>query len=163
VMSNMGLELLLKKHQIQLLKTKVGDRYVLEEMLKGHYVLGGEQSGHVIFGQLSTTGDGILTAVQLLSVMAREKRPLYELAGQMVRLPQWLENVRVASKEGWDKNPAIAEAIQKVQAALGDQGRVLVRPSGTEPVIRVMLEGPDLEQIRAMAQQIKEVIIAELS
>lgn len=163
VMSNMGLELLLKKHQIRLLKTKVGDRYVLEEMLKGQYVLGGEQSGHVIFGQLSTTGDGILTAVQLLSVMAREKRPLSELAGQMVRLPQWLENVRVASKEGWDRNPAIAEAIQKVQTALGDQGRVLVRPSGTEPVIRVMLEGPDLNQIRAMAQQIKEVIIAELS
>lgn len=163
VMSNMGLELLLKKHQIQLLKTKVGDRYVLEEMLKGQYVLGGEQSGHVIFGQLATTGDGILTAVQLLSVLARQKRPLSELAGQMVRLPQWLENVRVASKEGWDRNPAIAEAIQKVQTALGDQGRVLVRPSGTEPLIRVMLEGPDLNQIRAMAQQIKEVIIAELS
>lgn len=163
VMSNMGLELLLREHQIRLLKTKVGDRYVLEEMLKGHYVLGGEQSGHVIFGQHSTTGDGILTAVQLLSVMVRQGRPLSELAGQMVRLPQWLENVRVTSKDGWDKNPVILAAIQKAEAALGDKGRVLVRPSGTEPLIRVMLEGPDLDQIRGMAQELKEVITAELS
>jgi len=162
VMSNMGLEILLRKKGIQLLKAKVGDRYVLEEMQKGRYTLGGEQSGHVIFGDYSTTGDGILTAVQLLSIVATGSRPLSELAGQMQRLPQWLENVRVKSKEGWDSNPAIAAAIRGAQTSLGEQGRVLVRPSGTEPLIRVMLEGPSLEGIRSMAQQIKEVILTEL-
>ncbi len=162
VMSNMGLEILLRKKGISLLKAKVGDRYVLEEMQKGRYTLGGEQSGHVIFGDFSTTGDGILTAVQLLSIVAGGSRPLSELASQMQRLPQWLENARVKSKDGWDSNPAIAAAIRDAVNALGDQGRVLVRPSGTEPLIRVMLEGPSLEGIRTMAHQIKEVILAEL-
>ncbi|MFZ5815706.1 MAG: phosphoglucosamine mutase [Bacillota bacterium] len=162
VMSNMGLELLLKQHGIKVLRAKVGDRYVLEEMLKGGYSLGGEQSGHVIFGEYSTTGDGILTAVQLLSILARGSRPLSELAGQMSRLPQWLENVRVKSKEGWETNPAIVAAIREAETSLGDQGRILVRPSGTEPLIRVMLEGPNLEMIRGMAHQIREVILSEL-
>lgn len=162
VMSNMGLEILLRENGIKLLKTKVGDRYVLEEMLKGDFNLGGEQSGHLIFGDYSTTGDGILTAVQLLSVVARGSRPLSELAGRMQRLPQWLENVRVRSKDGWDQNPAITTAIQTVEERLAGQGRVLVRPSGTEPLIRVMLEGPSLDTIRSMALQIKEVIQAEL-
>lgn len=163
VMSNMGLDLLMRKHGIRVVKTKVGDRYVLEEMLRGQYVLGGEQSGHVIFKEYSTTGDGILTAVQLLSIVARSGRPLSELAGQMTRLPQCLENVRVRSKEGWDKNSAIVAAIERAQAVLGDQGRVLVRPSGTEPLIRIMLEGPDLDQIQSLAREIKAVIAAELS
>lgn len=162
VMSNMGLEILLRENGIKLLKTKVGDRYVLEEMLRGDFNLGGEQSGHLIFGDYSTTGDGILTAVQLLSVVARGSRPLSELAGRMQRLPQWLENVRVRSKDGWDRNPAITTAIQTVEEQLAGQGRVLVRPSGTEPLIRVMLEGPSLDTIRSMALQIKEVIQAEL-
>lgn len=162
VMSNMGLELLLQQRGIKLLRAKVGDRYVLEEMQKGGYVLGGEQSGHVIFGRISTTGDGILTAVQLLSVLAREGRPLSELAGQMQRLPQWLENVRVGRKEGWEQNAAIAAAIAKAEAALRGQGRVLVRASGTEPLIRVMLEGSDLAEIRRMAEEIREVVLAEL-
>lgn len=162
VMSNMGLEILLRKHGIRLVKARVGDRYVLEEMQKGEYNLGGEQSGHVIFGEYSTTGDGILTAVQLLSVLARGTRPLSELAGQMQRLPQWLENVRVKSKEGWDANAAIRAAIRGAEERLGEDGRVLVRPSGTEPLIRVMLEGPSLESIRAMAGEIKGVILAEL-
>jgi len=162
VMSNMGLELLLQEKGIRLLRAKVGDRYVLEEMQKGGYSLGGEQSGHVIFGEYSTTGDGILTAVQLLSILARGTRPLSELAGQMKRLPQWLENVRVTSKEGWDTNPAIASAIQKAESALEGQGRILVRPSGTEPLIRVMLEGPSLEKIRDLAHKVREVILAEL-
>lgn len=162
VMSNMGLELRLRENGIRLLKAKVGDRYVLEEMLKGDFNLGGEQSGHLIFGDYSTTGDGILTAVQLLAVLARGSRPLSELAGQMQRLPQWLENVRVRSKEGWDQNSAISTAIQTAEERLAGQGRVLVRPSGTEPLIRVMLEGPSLDTIRSMALQIKEVIQAEL-
>lgn len=162
VMSNMGLEILLRKHGVHLVKARVGDRYVLEEMQKGNYTLGGEQSGHVIFGEYSTTGDGILTAVQLLSILARGTQPLSELAGQMQRLPQWLENVRVVNKEGWDTNPAITAAIRSAEEALGGQGRVLVRASGTEPLIRIMLEGPTLERIRTMAQQMKEVITAEL-
>lgn len=162
VMSNMGLEILLREHNIRLLKTRVGDRYVLEEMLKGGYSLGGEQSGHLIFGQLSTTGDGILTAVQLLSVVAATGQPLSALAGQMRRLPQWLENVRVCSKDGWEANPAIAEAVRAAESRLGDQGRVLVRASGTEPLIRVMLEGPELDEIKQMAFQIREVIAAAL-
>jgi phosphoglucosamine mutase len=162
VMSNMGLELLLRQHGIRVVKTKVGDRYVLEEMLRGDYCLGGEQSGHVIFGDLSTTGDGVLTAVQLLSILAASSKPLSALAGQMQRLPQWLENVRVARKDGWEQNPAIAEAIRGAEAALEGQGRVLVRASGTEPLIRVMLEGPSLEQIQSLARQIKGVIAAEL-
>ncbi|MGE5675124.1 MAG: phosphoglucosamine mutase [Mycobacterium leprae] len=161
VMSNMGLDLVTRKKGIKTVKTRVGDRYVLEEMLKNGYTLGGEQSGHVIFGDYSTTGDGILTAVQLLSVLARGSRPLSELAGQMQRLPQHLENVRIARKEGWEQNPAIAAAIEKAETALGDQGRVLVRASGTEPLIRVMLEGPTLEEIKALALEIKDVIIAE--
>lgn len=162
VMSNMGLEILLNQQGVKLVRAKVGDRHVLEEMQKGGFSLGGEQSGHVIFGELSTTGDGILTAVQLLSVLARGSRPLSELAGQMQRLPQWLENVRVKSKEGWEVNPAITAAIREAETALEGQGRILVRPSGTEPLIRVMLEGPNLEMIRGMAHQIREVILAEL-
>lgn len=162
VMSNMGLELLMRAHGVNLVRTKVGDRYVLEEMLQGGYGLGGEQSGHVIFGALSTTGDGILTAVQLLSILARERQPLSVLAGRMQRLPQWLENVRVARKEGWDQNPAIREAIARAEAELAGQGRVLVRASGTEPLIRVMLEGADMAQIQRLSAAIAEVIRAEL-
>jgi phosphoglucosamine mutase len=162
VMSNLGLDLLMREHGIRLLKTKVGDRYVLEEMLRTGAVLGGEQSGHVIFGELSTTGDGILTAVQLLSAMVRIGSPLSELAGQMQRLPQVMVNVRVRSKDGWDANPAIAGAIRQAEQALGESGRVLVRPSGTEPLIRVMLEGPSEAEIRRMAEAIRGVIAAEL-
>lgn len=162
VMSNMGLELFLRAHGLKLVRTKVGDRYVLEEMLKGGYGLGGEQSGHVIFGALATTGDGILTAVQLLSILARAKQPLSALAGRMQRLPQWLENVRVGRKEGWEENPAIREAIAWAEAELAGEGRVLVRASGTEPLIRVMLEGPDMARIRQLAGAIAEVIRAEL-
>lgn len=162
VMSNMGLELLLREHGVSLVRAKVGDRYVLEEMQKGGYGLGGEQSGHVIFGALSTTGDGILTAVQLLSVVAREQQPLSALAGRMKRLPQWLENVRVGRKEGWEQSPAIQAAIARAREELAGQGRVLVRASGTEPLIRVMLEGADMAQLRRLAAAIGEVIRTEL-
>lgn len=163
VMSNLGLDLLMRRHGIRLLKAKVGDRYVLEEMLRTGALLGGEQSGHVIFREFSTTGDGILTAVQVLSALIRSGRSMSELAGQMQRLPQVMVNVRVKSKEGWDTNPAITGAIRDVEQALGDSGRVLVRPSGTEPLIRVMLEGPNEREIRRMAEAIKGVIATELS
>jgi phosphoglucosamine mutase len=161
VMSNMGLQLLLESKGIHVVKTKVGDRYVLEGMQEGGYSMGGEQSGHVIFGEYSTTGDGILTAAQILSVLARGTRTLSELAGRMQRLPQYLENVRVGRKEGWEENQAIKAAIEAAEAKLGGKGRVLVRASGTEPLIRVMLEGPSHEEIRAMALAIREVVLRE--
>lgn len=163
VMSNMGLELLLRRHGIRLLRTKVGDRYVLEQMLAGGANLGGEQSGHVIFLDHATTGDGILTAVQLLSAMVRAGRPLSELAGQVERLPQVLENVRVQNQQAWDVNPRVRAAVERAAGYLGESGRVLVRPSGTEPLIRVMLEGPDLAKLQQLAGEIKEVIAAELT
>lgn len=163
VMSNMGLEVLLRRHGIRLLRTPVGDRYVLEEMLRTGARLGGEQSGHIIFRDHATTGDGILTAVQLLSVVVRSGRSLAELAAQMDRYPQLLENVRVQRKEGWDQNPRIAAAIRAAEAALDGQGRVLVRPSGTEPLIRIMLEGPDATVLRQLAGELREVIAQELA
>ncbi|MFO7172902.1 MAG: phosphoglucosamine mutase [Bacillota bacterium] len=162
VMSNMGLELWLREHGIQLLRTKVGDRYVLEQMLATGAALGGEQSGHIIFRRHSTTGDGILTAVQLLAVMVRSGRPLSELAGQIPRFPQILENVRVRQKEGWAENPRIQAAIRQAEERLAGRGRVLVRPSGTEPLIRVMIEGPDPSLLAEMAADLREVIAAEL-
>ncbi|BDG61662.1 phosphoglucosamine mutase [Caldinitratiruptor microaerophilus] len=162
VMSNLGLELLLKRHGIRLERTRVGDRYVLERMLEIGAVLGGEQSGHVIFGHLGTTGDGILTGVQLLSAMVRAGRPLSEMAGQVERFPQILENVRVRERDGWQDRPRIVEAVQEAEARLKGRGRVLVRPSGTEPLIRVMLEGPDPVLLEELAARLREVIAAEL-
>ncbi len=163
VMSNMGFEVLLRQHHLRLVRAKVGDRYVLEEMLRTGAGIGGEQSGHVIFLEHSTTGDGILTAAQLLSCVARSGRPLSELAGQMQHFPQILENVRIRSKDGWEQNPRIEAAIAAAAAALGDGGRVLVRPSGTEPLIRVMLEGPELHGLKQLAGAIREVIATELA
>lgn len=162
VMSNLGLELLLGRHGIRLERTRVGDRYVLAEMLRRGASLGGEQSGHIIFLDHSTTGDGILTAVQLLAVMARQGRPLSELAGRMQRLPQVLENVPVREHRGWQDNPRITGAIRQAEAVLGAAGRVLVRPSGTEPLIRVMLEGPSLEQLQQLAGVLRGVVADEL-
>lgn len=162
VMSNLGLKLAMRQAGIRLVETKVGDRYVLEAMLQGGYNLGGEQSGHVIFLDHNTTGDGILTAIQLLGVMARSKRALSDLAGCMQRLPQVLENVRVGSKEGWEQSQPIRSAIAAAEGALGENGRVLVRASGTEPLIRVMLEGSDLAELKRLAGQIAQAVRNEL-
>jgi len=163
VMSNLGLHLALKKAGIEILETKVGDRYVLEKMVESDAILGGEQSGHIIFSEYNTTGDGIATALQLLKVMAETGKPLSELASQMVRLPQVLVNVRVKEKDGWDTNPAIKSAIDQAEKALQGQGRVLVRTSGTEPLVRVMAEGPDEEKLKELADSIVKVVQAELS
>jgi phosphoglucosamine mutase len=142
VMTNLGFRLAMEKAGIQVVETAVGDRYVLEAIEKGGFALGGEQSGHVIFRDLATTGDGLLTAVQVLGVMVRTGRPLADLAAAaMVRLPQVLRNVQVA-----ERDPAIVDRIAgdvaEIEAELGAEGRVLVRPSGTEPLIRVMVEAP---------------------
>ena len=140
VMSNGGLDLLAGEYGFRLLRTAVGDRYVLEEILAGGYNFGGEQSGHIIFSDHSTTGDGLLTALQLLTIAGDSGLPLSELAGRLRRLPQVLYNQPVATQRGWKENPAIAAAIQGLRQKLGHGGRVLIRASGTEPLIRIMLE-----------------------
>jgi phosphoglucosamine mutase len=158
VMSNMGLELALRKEGINVLRTQVGDRYVAEEMLRHGYNLGGEQSGHLIFMDYNTTGDGILSALQVLSLMKRTGKPLSELTSVMTTLPQVLMNVRVKEKRKLDQIPDVREAVSSVAEELSEEGRVLVRYSGTEPKARVMIEGPDQSMINRMAQTIVDAI-----
>jgi len=156
VMSNIGLEIALKRHGIRLVRTAVGDKHVMEEMLRGGYVLGGEQSGHVILTEHLPTGDGLATALAVLGVVAGTGRELSDLARELVTYPQTLVNVRVRDKAPVDSVPEIQAAIARVQAAVGDRGRVLVRYSGTEPLLRVMIEGEDHASIQAWAEEIAE-------
>ena len=158
VMSNMGLKIALQERGIKTLETKVGDRYVIEGMKESGAVLGGEQSGHIVFGLDNTTGDGILSSVKLLQILKQSKRSLAELAAQMEQYPQILINVRVKEKHGWQEKPQIQEAIAAAQEQLGHSGRVLVRASGTENLLRVMVEGKQQAQIEQLAQQIAAVI-----
>jgi phosphoglucosamine mutase len=158
VMTNLGFRLAMDKRGIHVVETQVGDRYVLEALESRHFDLGGEQSGHVIFRDLATTGDGLLTALQVLDVVVRSGRSLADLAGEaMTRLPQVLRNVRVA-----ERDPAVAERlagpIASVEARLGDHGRVLVRPSGTEPLVRVMVEAPTEAEAKAAADELVEAV-----
>ncbi|MFT9850062.1 phosphoglucosamine mutase [Aneurinibacillus sp. REN35] len=164
VMSNIGFYKGLEEAGIETRQTKVGDRYVMEEMLKGGYNLGGEQSGHIIFLDYNTTGDGLLTALQLLDVVvASGGKSLSELASSaMTQFPQILVNVRVADKSKLTGNTAVAAAIEDVEAKLGSNGRVLVRPSGTEPIVRVMAEGPDKAELEMYVKQIADVVEKEL-
>lgn len=163
VMSNLGLHLAFKRMGGKVVTTQVGDRYVLEAMREKGYNLGGEQSGHIIFLEHNTTGDGLVTAVQLVSVVKERGKPLSELAAIMKRLPQVLVNVRVKDKTGWEENRAIRTAVEKAEKELGDAGRVLVRASGTEPLIRIMAEGPDEAALKTLVEDIQEVVSAELS
>ncbi len=156
VMGNIGLELALKKEDIRMIRSEVGDRYVLESMLKEGIVLGGEQSGHIIFIEHNTTGDGIITALQVLAIMVITGRKLSELAGIMSRCPQVMINVRVASKPPLENMPDAQRQIQDIAGRLRDSGRVLVRYSGTEPLLRIMVEGPDHAQIQGYAQEIAD-------
>ncbi|MDQ3897836.1 MAG: phosphoglucosamine mutase [Actinomycetota bacterium] len=150
VMANLGFRKAMAGHGIALVETPVGDRYVLEEMERGGWALGGEQSGHIIFADLATTGDGVLTGLQVLDVMVRTGRSLADLAAVMVRLPQVLRNVPVAIRGARiDASEDLTLAIKAVQAELGERGRVLVRPSGTEAVVRVMVEAVTLEEAEA--------------
>ena len=159
VMTNLGFKLAMRDAGIDVIETGVGDRYVLEALERDQLSLGGEQSGHIIFRDRSTTGDGLLSAVQLLDVVQRRKQPLSELAdAAMTSLPQVLENARI---EG-DAKALVAElgpAIAEVEASLGGDGRVLVRPSGTEPLIRVMAEAKDLHE----AQQAVDTLLRTLA
>ncbi|UQZ33648.1 phosphoglucosamine mutase [Paenibacillus sp. PK3_47] len=162
VMSNIGFYKATEKLSLKTAKTAVGDRYVMEEMRRGGYNLGGEQSGHVIFLDYNTTGDGILTAIQLVDTMKASGKKLSELKSMMTKYPQVLVNVRVQDKTNYPNNPAIEAAIQEVEGKLGDNGRVLVRPSGTEPLIRVMAEGPDKDELDLFVGQIVDVVKREL-
>jgi phosphoglucosamine mutase len=158
VMSNMGLHIAMRKSGIRVLETKVGDRYVLEECLRCGASFGGEQSGHILFLEHNTTGDGLLTALQLLSAIREEERTLSELASQMEKLPQILESVRVENKDGVMSSPALFNAIQAAENRLAGQGRVLVRPSGTEPLVRVMAEGRDICELRCLVEELIAVV-----
>ena len=163
VMSNLGLERALATKQAKLWRTAVGDRYVVEAMREGGFTFGGEQSGHIVFLQEATTGDGLLAALQVLSVMVQEGRNLSDLASLMTRYPQVLLNFTVERKVPIDQLPTVRAAIAKVEKALGSDGRVLVRYSGTESKARVMIEGTDEPTIRAYAEQITECMRKELA
>lgn len=162
VMSNIGFYKATEKLALNTAKTAVGDRYVMEEMRRGGFNLGGEQSGHVIFLDYNTTGDGILTAIQLVDTLVASGKQLSDLKSMMVKYPQVLVNVRVQDKTNYPNNAAIEAAITEVESKLGNNGRVLVRPSGTEPLIRVMAEGPDKAELDLFVGQIVEVVQREL-
>ncbi len=158
VMSNLGFYKAIEQSGMKSDKTDVGDRYVMEEMRKGGYNLGGEQSGHIIFLDYIPTGDGMLTALQLINVIKETGKKLSELAGEMERFPQVLKNVKVVDKHQALVDPRIQEIIQKVETEMGDDGRVLVRPSGTESLVRVMVEAPTVERCDQAADQVVQVI-----
>jgi phosphoglucosamine mutase len=158
VMSNMALEVFMTEHGGRLLRTPVGDRYVVEAMRREGAVFGGEQSGHLIFLDYSTTGDGILAALQLLRIMQDKGRPLSELAHQITPYPQRLINVRVARKVPFEQLPAVQQAVAKVEKELSGKGRVLLRYSGTEPKARVMVEGQDPDKVEELAQDLARLV-----
>jgi phosphoglucosamine mutase len=158
VMSNLGLRLAMEREGVRTVQTAVGDRYVLEEMRRGGYSLGGEQSGPVVMTDYATTGDGVLTGLHLMSRVAQTGRPLAELAGVMRRLPQVLINVKGVDKSRVGSDEVLAAAVAKVEADLGATGRVLLRSSGTEPLVRVMVEAPEAGQARAVAEELAAVV-----
>ena len=160
VMSNLGFFLMAEKCGIKVDQTKVGDRYVLENMHANGYSIGGEQSGHIIFLKYATTGDGQLSAIQLLAVVKDTEKTLKELADEMEVFPQVLINVRVSNfgKAQFAKDKEVQNAIKQVEEVLGEDGRILVRLSGTEPLIRVMLEGKNYEQIKELGESVAQVI-----
>ena len=161
-MSNMALELFMNEHGGQLLRTKVGDRYVMEAMRREGAMLGGEQSGHLIFHRYSTTGDGLLAALQILRIMREKERPLSELAGLLKPFPQKLINVRVEKRLPFEERPAIGQAVAQVEKELAGRGRVLLRYSGTEALCRVMVEGEHEDRVRAYAEDLAQVVEREL-
>jgi phosphoglucosamine mutase len=162
VMSNLGLEIAMRAAGGTMLRTDVGDRYVVEEMRRGGFNLGGEQSGHMIFLDHNTTGDGMLSALQVLAIMQRSGRSLADLAKVMTALPQVLVNVRVAARKKLKDVPVLKQLIADTEQKLGDEGRVLIRYSGTEPLLRIMLEGQDKEYITRLANEIAATVTREL-
>lgn len=163
VMSNLGFEHYLQKNGVQLVRTAVGDRYVVERMRQEGFNFGGEQSGHIVFFNYNTTGDGPITAVQVLHLLKKRKKPLSALTGGIVLYPQVLKNVEVKKKKSIDSVPALKQAIEKANRELGGRGRILVRPSGTEPTIRVMVEGDDEHLINRYAAMLAKVVSKTMS
>lgn len=162
VMSNLGLEKAVQRMGARFIRTRVGDRYVVEEMRKRNLNLGGEQSGHLVFLDHNTTGDGILSTLMLLSVMLRENRSLSDLADTMESFPQVLVNLKVASRPPLESLTALPKAVKAAEAKLQDEGRILVRYSGTEPKIRIMIEGQDQDEIEELAQELGRVAVKEI-
>ncbi|KRM95631.1 phosphoglucosamine mutase [Liquorilactobacillus aquaticus DSM 21051] len=162
VMSNIGLYKAMEANELKSVKTQVGDRYVVEEMRKNGYNVGGEQSGHVVFLDFNTTGDGMLTALQLMNVVKKTGKKLSELAAEVTTYPQELVNVRVSDKKAAMKNEKIQVAIKEVESKMGNEGRVLVRPSGTENLLRVMAEAPTKEQVHEYVMEIVKVVKEQL-
>ncbi|MGB4303939.1 MAG: phosphoglucosamine mutase, partial [Syntrophomonadaceae bacterium] len=158
VMSNIGLEIALRQENITVESCKVGDRYVLEKMQETGAKLGGEQSGHIIFLQHATTGDGLLTSLKLVEVIKRTGLSLSKLAGEMKKYPQKLVNVPLANKDEILAHPLVTKALQEAEKRLGEQGKLVVRPSGTEPLVRLMAQGPQEEILEEVIAQIKEAI-----
>ena len=163
VMANLGFKIAMQNEKINVIETAVGDRYVLEAMRDGGFNFGGEQSGHVILSEFATTGDGTLTALQLMDRMALTKKSLADLASVMTKLPQVLINVKNVDKTSVDTNSKVQNAVKDVESVLGNTGRVLLRPSGTEPVVRVMVEAPTKEIAQTQAQRIVDVVAKELA
>ena len=162
VMANFGFVRAMREAGINVVQTKVGDRYVLEAMREGGYAIGGEQSGHMILLEHNSTGDGLMTACQFLAAVIRSGKPLCEAIGVMEKMPQTLINVRVRDKHAVDGNAEVAAAVAAAEEALGDDGRVLLRPSGTEPVVRVMVEAVDPAVAQAHAEAIAAVVEANV-
>ena len=158
IMSNMGLEVALRESGLTLLRTAVGDRYVSEAMRRSGHVLGGEKSGHLIFGHLTTTGDGLLTALQVLKVMRETGHPLSVLADQMTDYPQILLGVKVVDRQTWTTDLDIQKAIAHAETQLAGRGRINVRASGTEKLVRVMAEGPEQSEIDTLAHEIASIV-----
>ncbi len=163
VMSNLGLKLAMAEHGIRMVETKVGDRYVLEALAAHGLSLGGEQSGHIIFSDHATTGDGILSGLQIAAEMARTGRTLAELASIMTVFPQVLINVRGVDRTALDGHSVIAAAVAEAEAELGRTGRVLLRASGTEPMVRVMVEAADEATAQAVAERLVGVVREQLA
>jgi len=163
VMSNIGLEVAFRERGVRLVRVGVGDRYVVEEMRRGGYILGGEQSGHLVCLDQSTTGDGLLTALRVLALMVEKGKPLSELRRVMQRFPQVLVNVRVRERRELSDIPAVSLAIARASAELGDRGRVLVRYSGTEPLVRVMVEGDRPQVVDRLVHDIADCVRAALA
>lgn len=163
LMSNLGLEIALKRDGVDFKRAKVGDRYVMDVLNSGGWTLGGESSGHIICLDRTSTGDGIVAALQVVHAVKRTGLTLNELKSGMSKFPQCMENVRVRGKVDIDASPDIAEAVREAEAELGDRGRVLLRPSGTEPVVRVMVEGEDAAMVSRLTQQLALVVKDTLS
>ena len=157
VMSNMALEVALADDGITLIRTKVGDKFVAQEMAERNIILGGEQSGHIIFSDYASTGDGLLTLMQVLRVMVLENRSLDDMA-HLKPFPQMLVNVRVRSRPDIGDVPEIQRAIERAEKQLDGRGRVLVRYSGTEPLLRIMMEGPDEEEIASLSEDVRAIV-----